>query len=35
VPNAHTVTPSTSTNATQSVIQTASGMRVEMEDRQS
>jgi len=34
VPNAHTVTPSTSANATQSVIHTASGLRIEMEDRQ-
>jgi type VI secretion system secreted protein VgrG len=35
VPNAHTASPSTSANATQSVIQTASGLRIEMEDRQS
>ena len=34
VPNAHTVSPSTATNATQSVIQTAAGIRIEMEDRQ-
>ncbi len=34
VPNPHTVSPSTSTNATQSVIQTASGIRIEMEDQQ-
>lgn len=34
VPNLHTVSPSTSSNATQSVIQTASGIRVEMEDLQ-
>lgn len=35
VPNAHTVTPSTASNATQSVIHTASGMKIVMEDRQS
>lgn len=34
VPNPHTLTPSTSTNATQSVIHTASGIRIEMEDHQ-
>jgi type VI secretion system secreted protein VgrG len=34
VPNIHTVSPSTSSNATQSVIQTASGIRIEMEDLQ-
>ncbi|MDI1476530.1 type VI secretion system tip protein TssI/VgrG [Polyangium sp. y55x31] len=34
VPNPHTLSPSTSSNATQSVIQTHSGIRVEMEDRQ-
>ena len=33
VPNAHTVSPSTGKNATQSVIQSASGIRLEMEDR--
>ena len=35
VPNPHTLSPSTSANATQSVTQTASGIRVEMEDLQS
>jgi type VI secretion system secreted protein VgrG len=35
VPNPATLTPSTSSNATQSVTQTASGIRVEMEDLQS
>ncbi len=35
VPNPHTVSPSTNSNATQSVTQTASGIRVEMEDLQS
>ena len=35
VPNPRTKSPSTSANATQSVTQTASGIRVEMEDRQS
>lgn len=35
VPNAHTLSPSTSPNATQSVVQTASGIRLEMEDNQS
>lgn len=35
VPNPHTASPSTSSNATQSVIQTASGIRIEMEDLQS
>lgn len=35
VPNPHTLTPSTSSNATQSVIHTASGIRIEMEDLQS
>jgi type VI secretion system secreted protein VgrG len=35
VPNPHTMSPSTSANATQSVTQTASGIRVEMEDLQS
>ncbi|MCC6523843.1 MAG: type VI secretion system tip protein VgrG [Polyangiaceae bacterium] len=35
VPNPHTLSPSTSSNATQSVTQTASGIRVEMEDLQS
>jgi type VI secretion system secreted protein VgrG len=35
VPNAHTMSPSTSPNATQSVVQTASGIRLEMEDNQS
>ncbi|MFO0756817.1 MAG: type VI secretion system tip protein TssI/VgrG [Byssovorax sp.] len=35
VPNPHTVSPSTTTNATQSVIHTASGIRMEMEDNQS
>jgi type VI secretion system secreted protein VgrG len=34
VPNTHTVSPSTDSNATQSVIQTHSGLRIEMEDRQ-
>jgi len=34
VPNPHTLSPSTSQNATQSVIHTASGIRVEMEDLQ-
>ncbi len=34
VPNAFTVSPTTDTNATQSVIETASGIRIEMEDRQ-
>ncbi len=34
VPNPHTLTPSTSSNATQSVIQTASGIRIELEDLQ-
>jgi type VI secretion system secreted protein VgrG len=34
VPNAHTQSPSTSANATQSVIATASGIRIEMEDLQ-
>jgi type VI secretion system secreted protein VgrG len=34
VPNPHTLTPSTSSNATQSVIHTASGIRIEMEDSQ-
>jgi type VI secretion system secreted protein VgrG len=34
VPNAHTVSPVTSANATQSVINTHSGIRIEMEDRQ-
>jgi type VI secretion system secreted protein VgrG len=34
VPCMHTPSPSTSTNATQSVIQTASGIRIEMEDQQ-
>jgi type VI secretion system secreted protein VgrG len=33
VPNTHTVSPSTKVNATQSVTQTASGIRVELEDR--
>ena len=33
VPNAHTVSPSTGANATQSVIQSASGIRIKMEDR--
>lgn len=33
-PNPHTLTPVTSSNATQSVIQTASGIRVELEDFQ-
>ncbi|APR77233.1 VgrG protein [Minicystis rosea] len=35
VPNPQTLSPSTSSNATQSVTQTASGIRVEMEDLQS
>lgn len=35
VPNPRTVTPTTSANATQSVIQTAAGIRIEMEDNQS
>lgn len=35
VPNTHTVSPSTGSNATQSVVQTASGIRIEMEDLQS
>ncbi len=35
VPNAGTVSPSTTANATQSVTQTASGIRIEMEDLQS
>lgn len=35
VPNPRTVSPATSANATQSVTQTASGIRVEMEDLQS
>lgn len=35
VPNAHTVSPVTKANATQSVTQTASGMRLEWEDLQS
>jgi type VI secretion system secreted protein VgrG len=34
VPNPHTQTPSTSANATQSVIHTASGIRIELEDLQ-
>jgi type VI secretion system secreted protein VgrG len=34
VPNPSTLTPSTAQNATQSVIQTASGIRIEMEDLQ-
>jgi type VI secretion system secreted protein VgrG len=34
VPNPHTLSPSTRANATQSVTQTASGIRVEMEDLQ-
>jgi type VI secretion system secreted protein VgrG len=34
VPNAHTVSPVTSANATQTVINTHSGIRIEMEDRQ-
>jgi type VI secretion system secreted protein VgrG len=34
VPNPHTLSPSTSQNATQSVIHTASGIRIEMEDLQ-
>jgi type VI secretion system secreted protein VgrG len=32
VPNPHTVTPTTSQNATQSVTRTASGMQIELED---
>jgi type VI secretion system secreted protein VgrG len=35
VPNPRTTSPSTSANATQSVTQTASGIRIEMEDLQS
>lgn len=35
VPNAHTLSPATRTNASQSVVQTASGIRVEYEDLQS
>lgn len=35
VPNPQTLSPSTSANATQSVTQTASGIRIEMEDLQS
>lgn len=35
VPNAHTVSPVTSANSTQSVINTHSGIRIEMDDRQS
>jgi type VI secretion system secreted protein VgrG len=35
VPNTHTVSPVTRVNATQSVTQTASGIRIEMEDLQS
>ncbi len=35
VPNTHTVSPSTSANATQSVVMTASGIRIELEDLQS
>ncbi len=34
VPCFHTASPSTNANATQSVIQTASGIRIEMEDQQ-
>ena len=34
VPNAHTPSPVTSANATQSVVQTSSGIRVELEDLQ-
>lgn len=34
VPNAHTISPSTGANATQSVIHTASGIRIEMEDNE-
>ena len=34
VPNAQTPSPTTSRNATQSVTQTASGIRIEMEDLQ-
>jgi type VI secretion system secreted protein VgrG len=34
VPNPSTLTPSTAQSATQSVIQTASGIRIEMEDLQ-
>jgi type VI secretion system secreted protein VgrG len=33
IPNPHTLSPSTNTNPNQSVIQTASGIRIEMEDR--
>jgi len=35
IPNAHTVSPVTQANASQSVVQTASGIRVEFEDLQS
>ena len=35
VPNPQTQSPSTGSNATQSVTQTASGIRIEMEDLQS
>ena len=35
VPNPHTISPATSANATQSVVNTASGIRIEMEDLQS
>lgn len=35
IPNAHSVGPSTAKNASQSVIKTASGIRIEMEDNQS
>jgi type VI secretion system secreted protein VgrG len=35
IPNAHTLSPTTSVNASQSVVQTASGIRVEYEDMQS
>jgi type VI secretion system secreted protein VgrG len=34
VPCMHTPSPATASNATQSVIQTASGIRIEMEDQQ-
>jgi type VI secretion system secreted protein VgrG len=34
VPNPHTPSPSTNRNATQSVIETSSGIRIEMEDQQ-
>ncbi|HVY45151.1 MAG TPA: type VI secretion system tip protein TssI/VgrG [Minicystis sp.] len=34
VPNPHTLSPSTSSNASQSVTQTASGIRIELEDLQ-